>query len=195
MGVQMLLTEMRPATREVCYCDGGKRGGHIRVKMLWQYPYWYCDICGRRVYDGKLKNWHRLDAEKRRLEAKIVRLEELLQNLRRSVSMYHSPVIDGMPRGTDVSDPVGEFVTRLDEKIKRTEVELIEARIRYEEVCIQLDEIERTISELSDRYRRLMEMVYRDRASYQSVCSALNISTPRMYQMRDEAIDALEGLI
>lgn len=178
------------------YCDGGRKDDHIRIRMLWKYPYWYCDVCGRKIYNGKLKQWSRLDAERLRLEAKVANLEEYINTLRQSLSTYRSPMISDMP-GTPlesrISDSVGDYVANLEEKVVRAQLQLADIKIRLQEVIMGLDEIERMVIELGPKHQKIVTMIYRDRVSWESICSTLHLEKSEVYRKRDKAIESIEG--
>lgn len=172
------------------YCDGYRNHNHIRVKMLWHPPYWYCDVCGHRIYDGKLKRWHMLDKRKRYLEMKIANKQSHLQHLRRSYNTYRSPIITDMP-GTPlesrVADSVGEFVAQTLDRIEQTQMEIEQLQQDLRWVEIELADIEGPVSEMREDYRRVVEMYYRDRCSWESIAAVTHFSKSRIYEILEEA--------
>ncbi|WP_026963094.1 hypothetical protein [Alicyclobacillus herbarius] len=148
------------------------------------------DICGRRVYDGRLKNWARLEHEKHRLQATVVRLEEYLRMLDR-YAVYRSPVLDGMPRGSGVSDSVSTTVVKQLERRER-DTQLEETRLRLAEVDMALSDIESRVAELSEKHQEILRLIYRDRVSWESVCSIVKLEKSQVYRVRDTAIELLE---
>lgn len=142
----------------------------------------------------KLEQWSRLDAQRRRLEASIEQRERYLERLRQSLSasVYRSPVIDGMPRGTDVGDPVGNHIARTVDRIERLTLEVEALRQELDEVMLHLGEIEQMVSELREEYQKVITMYYRDRAPLHAIEAHTSYSKSAIYKILDIVAEAME---
>ncbi|MBX5437719.1 MAG: hypothetical protein IRZ33_10960 [Alicyclobacillaceae bacterium] len=144
-----------------------------------------------------LEMWSRLESRRRRLEASIAEREAYLRRLRESLSVfpYQSPVIDGLPRGSDVGDPVGGLIAKTLERIERVEWEIEGLRQELGQVRVQLTDIEAAVRELRPEYQQVVTLYYRDRASWQAIEAQTHYSKSRIYEILDAAVEALDGLL
>jgi SMC interacting uncharacterized protein involved in chromosome segregation len=145
--------------------------------------------------EEKLKSWHRLEKRRQQLERIIPEQEERLRQLKDKLSedsilssITQQTANMDMPRGSDMSDKVGDLVASTLDKVAELEARVQDWRLELARIYGDLADIELEVSGLSERHQRVVTMYYRDRLSRRMICEEVYISERRMYDMLDEAV-------
>lgn len=148
--------------------------------------------------ETKFREWAKAYGDIPKLERQLERISNTIAEMTLSRDKILSSIAQqtenmDMPRGSDVSDKVGNMVASVVDKIHllEAECEAITASLRY--ARYQIQQMEESVRELEPRYQRLLEMYYRDRHHWARICAELFISKPRMYQMLEIAKEAMDG--
>jgi DNA-directed RNA polymerase specialized sigma24 family protein len=145
----------------------------------------------------KLRGWRRKDIRRRQIIAAIKDRED---NIRRWRAQLDDAPIKawaptGMPRGTDVGDPTGEFVVKTMEKIYRAQIEIAELQQELDEINVEIRDIERAIEDLNPKHRQILTLYYRDGVPWESICSITKYSKSEMYRKIENASEALDRVL
>jgi chromosome segregation ATPase len=158
--------------------EGGEDVSRVRIEIT---------VRSRSV--DRLRNWHRLVEEERRLQAQIARKEERLRQLRADLDSAHqrAVVYDREPvQGGKLYDATGDYVADLLERVERTENELASLRHDLAEVQEALAEIADFVESLRPEYRAVVTMYYRDRAHWAAIERETHYSKTRIYEILNE---------
>jgi DNA-directed RNA polymerase specialized sigma subunit len=148
--------------------------------------------------ETKFREWAKARDDIPKLERQLERIKDTIAEMTLSRDKILSSIAQqtenmDMPRGSDVSDKVGNMVASVVDKIHllEAECEATLASLRYAKYQIQ--QMEESVNQLEERYKKLIEMYYLDGYHWARICAELFISKPRMYQMLEMAKDAMGG--
>lgn len=135
-------------------------------------------MTAREHLKNKLKSYRAIQQERQHLQKEIERVEATLDGLK-------SPSWDGMPRGSDVSDPVLQAVEQYDTLLCRH-------RAQEAALAAALVEVETLIASLDDPTQRdLLRYRYIDGLTWEAVCVAINYSWRGTHDIHGAALDKL----
>jgi hypothetical protein len=125
----------------------------------------------------RLNSYRDMDAERRQLQAQLLRVEMLMD-------APGGSNWDGMPHGTGVSNPVEKMVTKkltLENRYRTKLAELVEAQEAIEALIEVLEPTERCLA----RYR------YLDGLRWEDVCVRINYSWMQTHRIHAKLLDKL----
>ena len=134
-------------------------------------------MTAREQLKKRLKNYRTIRAEYQQVKKERDWVLENMDSLRASN-------LDGMPRGSGVSDPVGQAYGKMEALLQRY-TEQIE-RLGAEQAAI-----EDMIAGLESVERRLMRHKYFDGMTWEEVCVAINYSWTRTHAIHGLVLDKL----
>ncbi len=134
-------------------------------------------MTAREQLKKRLKNYRNIKAEYQQVKAER---DWVLQNM----DSLRASNLDGMPRGSGVSDPVAQAFDKLEALLKRYTEQL--KRLGAEQAAI-----EDMIAGLESVERRLMRHKYFDGMTWEEVCVAINYSWTRTHQIHGAVLDKL----
>jgi DNA-directed RNA polymerase specialized sigma24 family protein len=150
--------------------------------------------------EDKLKNWHRLEKRRQQLERIIPEQEERLRQLKDKLSedsilssITQQTMNMDMPRGTDISDRVGDMVAATLDKVADLELRLQDWRLELAEIYADISDIEYYVYQLKPTYQEAVIKVYRDGISQYKVADALYLSRSMVDKMIRKAVKSMKG--
>jgi predicted DNA-binding protein (MmcQ/YjbR family) len=148
---------------------------------------------------SQLQMWHALWEKKNHLSRFIPLQEERLRLLKDRISessvlssMIQQTVNMDMPRGTGVSDKVGNMVASTLDKVAMLEIQIAENKAELLFTESELDAIEVELSQLSERHQTVLRAYYRDHIMWHEICRVMNIEKSRLYDMINESVRDVE---
>lgn len=130
----------------------------------------------------RLKSYRAIQQERQHLLEEIKRVEATLDGLK-------APSWDGMPRGSDVSDPVLQAVEQYDTLLCRH-------RAQEAALAATLVEVETLIASLdSPTERDLLRYRYIDGLNWEAVCVAINYGWRQTHNLHSAALGKLLDLL
>lgn len=134
-------------------------------------------MTAREQLKKRLKNYRTIRAEYQQVKAERDWVLENMDSLRASN-------LDGMPRGSGVSDPVSQAYAKMEALLQRYTEQL--ERLGAEQAAI-----EDMIAGLESVERRLMRHKYFDGMTWEEVCVAINYSWTRTHEIHGLILDKL----
>lgn len=131
----------------------------------------------REQLKKRLKNYRNIKAEYQQVKKERDWVLENMDSLRASN-------LDGMPRGSGVSDPVARAFAKLEKLLQRYTEQL--ERLGAEQAAI-----EDMIAGLESVERRLMRHKYFEGLTWEEVCVAINYSWTRTHEIHGIILDKL----
>ena len=131
----------------------------------------------REQLKKRLKNYRTIRAEYQQVKKERNWVLENMDSLRASN-------LDGMPRGSGVSDPVAQAFAKQEALLRRYTEQL--ERLGAEQAAI-----EGMIAGLESVERRLMRHKYFEGLTWEEVCVAINYSWRQTHNIHAEALDKL----
>ena len=124
----------------------------------------------------------------RQLVAEKLQIQQEMQRIEMETTAASAPNMDGMPRGSGVSDPTA---ARAFARIR--------IRERYEAQLAELDraqlELEHLIGSLDPVERRVMRYRYMQGLQWEAVCAAMNYSWRQTHKIHARALDKLVDVL
>ena len=131
----------------------------------------------REQLKKRLKNYRNIKEEYQQVKKERDWILENMDSLRASN-------LDGMPRASGVSDPVGQAFAKLEKLLERYTEQL--ERLGAEQAAI-----EDMIAGLESIERRLMRHKYFEGLTWEEVCVAINYSWTRTHEIHGIILDKL----
>lgn len=142
-----------------------------------------------------LKSWYGWDRQRQKLEKRIEAESENVAKLKDELSpdgILSSVVVDSTkmatPRGTGVSDPAGNRVVRVLDKLRHSENEIESVHQLLTEVNARIAEVEAIMSVLSAQHRDVLAYHYRDGCGQSEAARRLGCSRYQVDKFLREAI-------
>lgn len=156
----------------------------------------------RTSYRKTLNGWHQLIKQHRQLLVTIGRQEQRLAHLCDRLSpdgilgvFQNRPGVnsDIRPQGGH-GDKVGDLVAKAEEETMSTALSLQLLRMQVQDLEDQIASIQAEVDQLSTRHQQAINLYFRERQPWLSICVTMCMSKTSIYRLLDEGIQVIDDV-